>query len=54
VLEVAQPQSVRGAGGRQGLVAVGLEVIAEQLERGLVVLADDDRCDLVNLREHAP
>ena len=43
VVEVAEAQRVGRARRRQRVVAVGLEVVAEELQGGLVVLADDHR-----------
>ena len=45
-------QRVGGAVGRQRVVAVGCEVIAQQLERRLVVLADDDGRELIDFGQH--
>ena len=52
LLVVAVTQRVGGAVGRERLVAVGGQVIAKQLERRLVVLADDHRGELVDFGQH--
>ena len=50
----AEPQSVGSVGSRQHPEAVGDEVVAEQLERRRVVLADDQVGDLAALGKHWP
>src|SRR4051794_5306284 len=48
----AEPQRVRRARRRQGAVAVRGQVIAEQLARRIIVLADDHRGDLFDVGQH--
>ena len=48
----AEPKRLLGGRGGERLVAVGAEVVAEQLPGRLVVLADDDRGELFDGRQH--
>jgi hypothetical protein len=45
VVVAAEAQRVGGARRRQDLEAVRSQVVAQQVEGGIVVLADDDRGD---------
>src|SRR5262245_60131774 len=49
----AEPQGVGSAGGRKRPVAVGGELVAEQLAGWIVILADDHRRQLFDLWKHA-
>src|ERR1700744_5159878 len=49
----AKPQRIGGARGREDLETVGDQVLTEQFEGGLVVLADDDGRDLFSWSQHA-
>ena len=50
--EAAEAQRVGGRRRRQRVVAVRLEVLDQQLAGELVVLADDDRSEVIQLRQH--
>ncbi len=54
VVVAAEPQRVGSARGGQHPEAIGDEVVAEQLERRGVVLADDQVGDLTSLGKHWP
>ncbi len=54
MIEAAESQRVGSAWGRQDAEAVGNQVVAEQLQSYLVVLADDDAGDLSAVRQHRP
>ena len=54
VVVAAEPQRIGSARRRQHSEAVGGQVVAEQLERRRVVLADDQAGDLSSLGKHWP
>jgi hypothetical protein len=54
VVVAAEPQGIGSVWGRQDPEAIGDEVVAEQLERRGVVLADDQVGDLAALGKHWP
>ena len=53
VVVATEAQRVGGARRGQDLEAVRRQVVAEQVEGGIVVLADDDRGDLFSFGQHA-
>jgi hypothetical protein len=54
VVVAAKPQGIGSVWSRQHSEAIGDQVVAEQLERLSVVLADDQVGDLAALGKHWP